>query len=255
MYLLFDQALVTRSSSSILFFKKDGHDEDDVLGKGRKRWRLYKTFDEMRGQIYFIKGNVRIQVTCEDRVYFFLIDKETFEPTLENVMHNFMKCSQLMFGSRVRYGISYRVNQPGLIIYTRKYYHNFKVCISNQNYEGAVGDNLKYSYAYILALKKKIIISDQTTYQVKQEWEVPTDDDKIEILYLTVSEDEKKVGVTLGKRLIKDGKEIDKLLIYKKDHDGVFQVEQLFKFPFPDACIQFLFDCKNTDELIFFSKE
>ena len=51
MYLLFDQALVVRSSSSILFFKKD---VDTDL------WKQYEKFDNMRGQIYFIKGNIRI---------------------------------------------------------------------------------------------------------------------------------------------------------------------------------------------------
>ena len=45
----------------------------------------------------------------------------------------------MMFGAKVRFGISYKVNQPGFNLYRRKYYHNFKVQISNLNYEGAVG--------------------------------------------------------------------------------------------------------------------
>ena len=40
MYLLFDQALVTRSSSSILFFKID---------EETKKWKQYHKFDDMRG--------------------------------------------------------------------------------------------------------------------------------------------------------------------------------------------------------------
>jgi hypothetical protein len=40
MYLLFDEALITRSSSSILFFKI--HHETGL-------WTLYHQFDEMRG--------------------------------------------------------------------------------------------------------------------------------------------------------------------------------------------------------------
>jgi len=40
MYLLFDQALVTRSSSSILFFKID---EETQL------WKQYHKFEKMRG--------------------------------------------------------------------------------------------------------------------------------------------------------------------------------------------------------------
>jgi hypothetical protein len=111
MYLLFDQALVTRSSSSILFFKIDSE---------TGLWTQYMKFDNMRGQIYFIKGNVRIQIVTDEKIYFYMIDKETFIPTLENVMYNFMQCSQLMFGTRVRYGISYKTNQPGFQIYTRK---------------------------------------------------------------------------------------------------------------------------------------
>lgn len=101
MYLLFEQALVTRSSSSIMFFKIDPE---------TKLWTKYKEFEEMRGQIFFIRGNIRIQVTTIDRIYFYLIDKQTFMPRLENVMKNFMQCSQMMFGSRVRYGISYKID-------------------------------------------------------------------------------------------------------------------------------------------------
>jgi hypothetical protein len=51
MYLLFDEALITRSSSSILFFKI--HPETGL-------WTQYYHFDEMRGQIFFIRGNIRI---------------------------------------------------------------------------------------------------------------------------------------------------------------------------------------------------
>jgi hypothetical protein len=29
-------------------------------------------------------------------------------PELENVMYNYMKCTQMMFGRRVRYGITFK---------------------------------------------------------------------------------------------------------------------------------------------------
>ena len=93
----------------------------------------------MRGQIYFIRGNKRIQVTTDEKIYFYLIDKETFMPKLENVMFNFMNCSQMMFGALVRYGITFKTNQPGFQVYTRKYFHNFKVAVTTENFEGAVG--------------------------------------------------------------------------------------------------------------------
>lgn len=103
MYLIYNSALIARSSSDILFFKIEKDDE------GLRTWKLYKTL-EVRGFIYYIKGNVRIQITTDDRIYFYLIDKETFEPIFENVMANYMGCNQMMFGSKVRYGVTYKTN-------------------------------------------------------------------------------------------------------------------------------------------------
>ena len=123
MHLVFDHALVVRSSNSILFFKK-------IEG----RWTEYHKLDNMRGTIFFMhfrvqvasetniygrSGNIRIQITTEEKIYFYLINQRTLMPELENVMFNFMKCSSLMFGARVRHGIAFKVNQPGFEIFTR----------------------------------------------------------------------------------------------------------------------------------------
>lgn len=52
MYLIFDEALMIRSSDSIVFFK--------LMGEEELNWTEYHRLPKMRGQIYFIKGNVRI---------------------------------------------------------------------------------------------------------------------------------------------------------------------------------------------------
>jgi hypothetical protein len=101
MFLLYDQALIVRSSSSILFFK---------INSETGQWENYHTLKKMRGDIFFIKGNVRIQITTDEKIYFFKINKETLMPELENVMFNFMNCSQMMFGSLVRYCITFKTN-------------------------------------------------------------------------------------------------------------------------------------------------
>ena len=62
----------------------------------------------MRGFIYFIKGNVRIQITTDKLIYFYLIDPETMEPSLENVMYNYMTCNNMMIGAMRRYSITYK---------------------------------------------------------------------------------------------------------------------------------------------------
>lgn len=101
MYLIFDKALIARSSNSILFFKID---EETGL------WTQYHQIDKMRGQIFFIKGNIRFQIVTDEKVYFYLIDKETLIPELENCMFNFMKCSMMMIGPAKRYSVCYKTN-------------------------------------------------------------------------------------------------------------------------------------------------
>lgn len=66
-------------------------------------------------------------------------------------MNNDMQCSMMMFGKAVRYGITYKASEPGFRIYTRKYYHNFKVAIDGENYEGSHGVNLNTKHQYVIA--------------------------------------------------------------------------------------------------------
>lgn len=197
MYLLFEKALVVRSSSSILFFKKDSE---------TGLWYKYYTIPDTRGNIYFIKGNIRIQITTDELIYFYLIDKDTLEPTCENVMYNFMQCSQMMFGAKVFFGIFFKMNQPGIQICTRKYFHNYRVQVRDKNFEGAVGANLSSMNASIVGEGKNLIIVDQVTLDRVQAWTIPVTNqtDDLVILYMTISKDQTKIGVSIGRKLIKD---------------------------------------------------
>jgi hypothetical protein len=42
-----------------------------------------------------------------------------------------------MFGKKVRYAIAYKASSPSFQIYARRQFHNFKVALSEDNYEGA----------------------------------------------------------------------------------------------------------------------
>jgi hypothetical protein len=72
-------------------------------------------------------------------VYFYIIDKETFMPELENVMQNFMNCSQMMFGSKVKYGITYKTNNKSIDIHRRKYEHDFRLNVIEDDLDGSRG--------------------------------------------------------------------------------------------------------------------
>ena len=98
-------------------------------------------------------------------VYFYLIDKVTFMPDLENVMYNYMGCNQMMFGRRVRYGITYKSNQRSFDIYRRKYMHNLKVCVNNDNLEGSFGIALESMNCFLVTNIDKVIMYDSDTFQ------------------------------------------------------------------------------------------
>jgi aspartate 1-decarboxylase len=70
----------------------------------------------------------------------------------------------MMFGARVRYGITFKANQPGFQVYSRKYFHNFKVAVTTNNYEGSVGSNLSLMKSYVMAEKTKIGVYDQENF-------------------------------------------------------------------------------------------
>lgn len=116
----------------------------------------------------------------------------------------------MMFGPRVRYCITYKANEPNFLIYTRKHYHNFKVPITAKNFEGAQGADLGKTNEYVLAEKNKLCIYNNSTFDQKYEKSIPVSQDDPntitdhEILYMGVSKNQEKIGLILGKFLIKE---------------------------------------------------
>ena len=84
MFLIKETCLVARSSSKILFFKRIYDERID-----QSFWTLYATLHH-KGQLYFIKGNIRINITTDSRIYYYIVNDEEFMPKLENVMNNYM---------------------------------------------------------------------------------------------------------------------------------------------------------------------
>ena len=162
MYLFNNKALIARSSSKVVFFKI--FEEEDENKNIILKWKQYNEI-QARGFIFFIKGNKRIQITTDDKIYFYLIDPETFEPTLENVMANFMGCNQMMFGSRVRYGITYKTNQKAFTVYRRKFIHDFRVPILLDNLEGSMGLDLSTMKTILISKVDKIYMLDNKDFK------------------------------------------------------------------------------------------
>jgi hypothetical protein len=104
-------------------------------------------------------------VTTEKIIYFYLIDPLTFLPTLENVMYNYMGCNQMMIGSKVRYAITYKTNEKSFDIYQRKYMHNLRVCVDDQNFEGSKAIEIITSNIILVTKVDKVLMYDCETLQ------------------------------------------------------------------------------------------
>ena len=145
MFLVYEDALVVRCSSQILFFKLE---LDDFTGESE--WECYHTID-IGGFIYYIQGNKRIQITTDTQIYFYIIDRKTLMPELENVMQNFMNCSQMMFGKAVRYGITYKTNQKSFDVHRRKFEHDYRVNIVDADLDGSRGLPMESMNAFLVS--------------------------------------------------------------------------------------------------------
>ena len=108
-----------------MFFKL-GKDENDPF----PIWKQFHSLPH-KGFLFFIKGNIRIQVTTDERIFFYLINPDTLMPELENVMNNYMNCNQMMYGKRVKFCVTYKTGVRSFDIFRRRYQHNFKVPVSD----------------------------------------------------------------------------------------------------------------------------
>jgi hypothetical protein len=98
-------------------------------------------------------------------VYFYLIDNETLEPELENVMFNYMDCAQMMIGPKNRYCVTYKPGQKNFNVFQAKYVHNFKVSVENLNLEGSKGLEIVSMKIFLCSRKDSVYIYDSTTYK------------------------------------------------------------------------------------------
>lgn len=175
-------------------------------------------------------------------------------------MANYFQASQLMFGARVRYGIAYKVDQPNFVIYTRKYFHNFKVQLDTNNYEGALGSNLEKHKMYAMSIGQSILIKDIRRFKTKQLINL---EDQLEsnesILYQVVSRDESKIAVCIGFPLIGEKYQVSKIAVLECDDDKGFlgieyELVKILPISLEDTCTEFHFNYRNSEELYFFTR-
>ena len=111
-------------------------------------------------------------MTTPDHIFFYIIDPVTFIPELENVMYNYMNCSQMMFGSKVKYCITYKSNQKAFDVYRRKYEHSFNANIVEGNLCGSRGLPLESMNTFLVSQENKIMFYDLDKFEEKKEYRI-----------------------------------------------------------------------------------
>jgi len=118
-----------------------------------------------------------------------------------------------MFGAKVRFGVTFKANQPDFTVYSRAFGHNFKVPVDATDHEGAIGASLKSLKRYVVAHGISLTVYDQHTFKNEdrhsgaklQRFKVPGDQSRnFVILHMIVSTDDRRIALGIGKHLIKD---------------------------------------------------
>ena len=153
MYMYRNAVLIARSSKQIFMFKLENYFDDSEPDPSKINDNLYWVHYHSipaNGRIFFMKFNKHIQVTTTQHIYFYEINKDTLLPHLANVMNNFMNCAMMMYGKMGRYCVTYKTNMKSFDLYRRKYEHDFRVKVVDENLEGSKGIYLNSSNVLIV---------------------------------------------------------------------------------------------------------
>lgn len=219
MELIYGEVLVATCSNRILFFKQIWDKMDELT-----KW---VEFDEIkvRGFVNYIKAtnpneHHRIQITSDKLIYFYIIDKDTFKPELENVMNNFYRCTQMLIGGYNKYSINYKQNQACFDVYTRKYMHNLRVTSNSANYENCKAIEIISSRLLMVTKLNRVVMYDINT--LKECGEIPiellagTSREPNQVIGIQKSEDENWLAIISGKNLVMDEQMQNQLFIMKR---------------------------------------
>mmetsp|Transcript_2923 Transcript_2923/g.4513 ORF Transcript_2923/g.4513 Transcript_2923/m.4513 type:complete len:120 (-) Transcript_2923:2833-3192(-) len=119
----------------------------------------------------------------------------------------------MMFGPKVRYCVTYKMNQRSFDIYRRKYWHDFKVPIQQENLEGSMGLEFPSMNVFLVSKVDKVHIYDSSTFEYRGS--VPIELLKADtrepnqVISMQKSHDEQLLAVISGKKLIKNEQKIN----------------------------------------------
>ena len=71
-----------------------------------------------------------------------------------------------MIGTKATYGIAYKQGEKIFTLYCRKYKHNMKVCVDDNNFDGGKGIVLSKTGIFLVSKIDQALIYDCETFQL-----------------------------------------------------------------------------------------
>jgi hypothetical protein len=106
--------------------------------------------------IITITGNIQIVITTAEKIYFYTLEAKTDEPLLENIIFNFMKCTNVVMGTRAKFFFSYTQLKQGFDIIKRKYFHHYEAPLTSDNFENCKGIEITAAKVLVLSNGTKL---------------------------------------------------------------------------------------------------
>lgn len=93
------------------------------------------------------------------------MDLKTLDITLDNVIDNFMNCSNMMIGRMGKYCITFKTNQKSFDIWRRNHKHSFNANLNQDDLDDAIGLPLETMNAFLVGKDDQINFYDTQTYK------------------------------------------------------------------------------------------
>jgi hypothetical protein len=70
----------------------------------------------------------------------------------------------MMFGRRVRNGVTYKTNQRSFDVYQRSSMHNLRVCVRADNFDGSKAIEIASSNVFLVTKIDQILMFDSSSF-------------------------------------------------------------------------------------------
>lgn len=131
----------------------------------------------------------------------------------------------MMFGSKVKYGITYKTNQKSFDVYRRRFIHNFQNQVTDVNLEGSMGLDLPSMKAFAVTQIDKVFLYSSEKFQRIGELPITLlateTREPNQIISIRKSMDDNYIACISGKNLIMKQQKANQLFIFKREKKAV----------------------------------